>query len=181
MRLFAGIPLADEVVEELAKMTARLRRKEDGLRWSAAEGWHVTLQFLGSVDAERYECVVARLREVRGVAVPVRLEGVGFFERAGVFFAGVRVSPELVALQRRVTAATERCGFVPEDRPYHPHVTLARSKGRERERAMRALKTRVTREAKFSEFVAEEFLLYESFSEPGGSRYEVRERFLLSG
>lgn len=179
MRLFVGIPLASEVVEELAKMSARLRRKEDGLRWSAAESWHITLQFLGSVDVGRYEGVVARLGEVRGVAVPVWLEGVGFFERAGIFFAGVRVTPELLALQRKVTTAMELCGFEPEERAYHPHVTLARSKGREGERGMRALKDRVRREAKFGGFVAGEFLLYESFSEPGGSRYEVRERFLL--
>lgn len=184
MRLFLGIPLASEVVEELAKISARLRRRDDGLRWSAEESWHITLQFLGSVDTQRYECVVSRLREVRGIAVPVRLDGVGLFERAGIFYAGVKVTPELVALQRKVTAAMELCGFEPEDskgRPYRPHVTLARSKGREGERAMRALKARVDREARFRGFVAEEFLLYESFSEPGGSRYEVRERFLLGG
>lgn len=181
MRLFVGIPLAASVSEELSKLAARLRRKDDGLRWPAPESWHVTLQFLGSVDEQRYGCVVERLGEVRSAAVHVALEGVGVFDRAGIFFAGVKVSPELVALQQRVTAAMEGCGFVPEERPYHPHITLARSKGREGARVLRGLKGRVQREPKFGGFVAEEFLLYESLPEPGGSRYVVRERFRLDG
>lgn len=179
MRLFIGIPLAASVAEELAKLAARLRRKDDGLRWSAPESWHITLQFLGSVDEQRYGCAVERLREVRSAAVPVALEGLGMFDRAGVFFAGVKTTPELVALQQRVTATMEHCGFVPEERPYHPHITLARSKGKEGARGLRALKAPVRREPKFGSFVAEEFVLYESVPEPGGSRYLIRERFAL--
>lgn len=181
MRLFLGIPLADAVVEELSKISTRLRRNDDGLRWSAPESWHITLQFLGSVDEERYGCVVARTREVRSAPVSVRLEAMGFFERAGVFFVGVRPAPELLALQQRVTAATGLCGFVAEERPFHPHITLARSKGREGARGLRELKTRVPRLPKLSGFVAEEVLLYESVSVAGGVRYEVRERFALGG
>ncbi len=43
MRLFIGIPLAAEVVKELAALTARLKSPQDGLRWSAEAGWHITL------------------------------------------------------------------------------------------------------------------------------------------
>ncbi len=181
MRLFLGIALADAVVEELSKMSMRLRRKDDGLRWSAPESWHITLQFLGNVGPEQYDCVVARMREVRSLPVPVRIEAIGFFDRVGVFFAGVRPARELLALQQRVTAATGLCGFAAEERPYHPHITLARSKGRDGGRGLRELKTRVQREPKFSGFLAEEVLLYESVSEAGGVRYEVREWFGLGG
>lgn len=52
MRLFIGIPLAADVVRELAALTARLRSPSDGLRWSAAEDWHITLQFLGQTKAD---------------------------------------------------------------------------------------------------------------------------------
>jgi 2'-5' RNA ligase len=179
MRLFVGIPLVAAVAEELAKLAARLRRKDDGLRWSAAESWHITLQFLGSVDEQRYGCVLERLGEVRFAPVPVAVEGVGAFDRAGVFFADVRVTPELHALQQRVAAAMEHCGFVPEARPYHPHITLARSKGKDGAPGLRSLKAQVQRELKFGGFVADEFVLYESVPEPGGSRYVILERFAL--
>ena len=111
--------------------------------------------------------------------VPVQLNGTGFFDRAGVFFAGVSVSAEMVELEKQVLAATAKCGFVAEDRPFHPHVTLARAKGDNRMPALRRLKQRAKKSVGFPAFTATEFLLYEAFLGAGGSRYEVRERFPL--
>jgi 2'-5' RNA ligase len=178
MRLFVGIPLAAAVIEELSALSLRLQSKSDGLRWPPPESWHITLQFLGTTA--EYECIVARLRELRAPAVPITLEGLGFFERAGIFFAGVRLTPELRDLQQSVTAATGLCGFIPETRPYHPHITLARSKGK-KVQGLRELKARIHREPGFSSFVAEAFVLYESLARAGGSQYEIRERFSLAG
>lgn len=178
MRLFIGIPLAAEVVKELSGLTERLKSPSDGLRWSAAEGWHITLQFLGQTSAEQYACVTAGLGHIRHAPFEIRLDPPGFFDRAGVFFAGVQVSPELTGLQQQVVAATKPCGFVPEDRPYHPHITLARDKGGRQ--GLRKLKSRVPADVHFSGVQANEFLFYQSFPGPGGSRYEVRERFALT-
>ena len=108
MRLFVGIPLTDAVIEQLSAISMRLRSQADGLRWSAPESWHITLQFLGST--QQYECIVSRLRELRLPTVPIQLEELGFFERAGVFFAGVNLTPELEALQQRVTVARALAG-----------------------------------------------------------------------
>jgi 2'-5' RNA ligase len=178
MRLFIGIPMAPAVVGELASVRGRLERPADGLRWSAPESWHITLQFLGATNPVQYDCVLSHLRAIRAAAVPVQLEGLGFFDRAGVFFAGVRVSPQLAALEKSIVSAMSGCGFRPEDRPYHPHITLARNRGREN--GVRSLKPRVCAAPSFGAFVAQEFVLYESFPGPGGSRYEVRARFALA-
>ncbi len=160
MRLFVGIPLAAAVMEELSgDLRCGFNRGTDGLRWSAPESWHITLQFLGNTP--QYDCIVGRLRELRSPSVAIQLEGLGFFESAGVFFAGVSLTPELEALQQSVTAATGLCGFIPETRPYHPHITLARSK-RKGARGLRELKSKIHREPNFSDFVADEFVLYES-------------------
>lgn len=177
MRLFVGIPMAVEVAGQLAAVRARLERPNDGLRWSTAESWHITLQFLGATSPAQFDCVVSGLRRIEAGAVRVELGGLGFFERAGVFFADVRVSPELARLQKEVLAATTPCGFEPEDRPYHPHITLARNRGREN--GVRALKPRVGTVAAFAGFIAQEFLLYESFPNAQGSQYEVRVRFRM--
>lgn len=179
MRLFVGIPLAEAVVEELSNLSLRYRARDDGLRWSAPESWHITLQFLGNTGQEQYECVVARLRELRFEPVPIQIEELGFFDRAGVFFAGVSLSPELIALQQLVTAATSHCGLVPESRPYHPHITLARTKGRNGKHALRTLQARVHRQPNFGRFVAHEYVLYESVTRPEGSQYSIREHFPL--
>jgi RNA 2',3'-cyclic 3'-phosphodiesterase len=178
MRLFVGLPLAAEVIDELSAMTARLKRSDDGLRWSAPESWHVTLQFLGNTTQATYACVTARLRTVKWSPVPVHIGEPGFFDRAGVFFADVMVTPELVGLQRQVVTANETCGFGAEARSYHPHITLARiQRGIGDGRRLRSLKDRVKEERRLTRFVATEFLLYESLLLAGGARYEVRERF----
>lgn len=173
MRLFIGIPLAARVVDELTALTERLKSPSDGLRWSVPAGWHITLQFLGKTSTEQYACLVPALRQIPFSPFAIQLEPPGFFDRAGVFFAGVALSPELIRLQELVLAATAPCGFVAEDRPYHPHITLARAKaGRS---ALTALKRRIGKVKPLSGFTAHEFLLYESFPGPGGSRYEIRE------
>jgi 2'-5' RNA ligase len=179
MRLFVAIPLAASVIEQLEKISMRHRVGGDGLRWSTPESWHITLQFLGNTSETQYECVIARLHELHVPPVPVELDELGYFDRAGILFAGVRLTPELLALQQRVTVATIPCGFTPEDRPYRPHITLARSKGRRNAVGLDTLKAKIRQQPKFSRFVAEEFLLYESFTLPTGSQYEIRERFRL--
>jgi RNA 2',3'-cyclic 3'-phosphodiesterase len=181
MRLFIGIPLAPAVAEQLGGLRARFESPGDGLRWSSPESWHITLQFLGATSESQYACVVQRLGCLNAPAVPIKLEGIGFFDRAGVFFAGILATPSLAGLQARVTAATSHCGFEPEDRPYHPHITLARRKGQSN--GIRNLKARIeslhVTAPRFSPFTAREFLLYESIPSPSGSRYQVRNRFPL--
>jgi 2'-5' RNA ligase len=177
MRLFVGISLATTVIDEFSAASARLKSREDRLRWTAPESWHITLQFLGNTGPEAYACLAARLGELRSPPVAIQLEALVVFDRAGIFSASVRLTPELLSLHQRVTAATALCGYVPESRPYHPHITLARGKGHGP--GLRELKNRIHRQPTFTKFIVKEFLLYESFLGPTGSRYEIRNRFPL--
>ncbi|MGB8260062.1 MAG: hypothetical protein WCE75_06915, partial [Terracidiphilus sp.] len=65
------------------------------------------------------------------------------------------------------------------NRPFHPHITLARARERGPSAALRGLGARLGTPPLIPAFTAREFLLYESFLGPGGSRYEVRARFPL--
>jgi len=183
MRLFVGIPLAEVVSTELAAMVARLKRADDGMRWSAPESWHITLQFLGNTTDEKYACVAEALRKVKASPVAVQMMEPGVFERAGVFHVDVEATKQLAELQRRVVAANEPCGFEAEARPYHPHVTLARLKTRNgtgvehRGNLLEGLKKRAVLQARFTGFVAERFALFESILRAGGSQYQIREWF----
>jgi RNA 2',3'-cyclic 3'-phosphodiesterase len=186
MRLFIGIPLASVTTRDLAaevnrlQSTSRNPARTDSYRWSARESWHITLQFLGSTTAQQFECVVARLRALHHIPIHIQIGALGTFARAGVLFVDVHVTPQLLALQQSVTAATANCGFTPEDRPYHPHITLARRKGRGGNKEFRNLRLQVTPPPHFSGFTAESFVLYQSIPSPEGSRYEIRERFPLN-
>ena len=186
MRLFIGIPLASITTRDLAaevnrlQSTSRNPARSDSYRWSARESWHITLQFLGSTTAQQFECVVARLRALHHIPIHIQIGALGTFARAGVLFVDVHVTPQLLALQQSVTAATANCGFTPEDRPYHPHITLARRKGRGGNKEFRNLRLQVTPPPHFSSFTTESFVLYQSIPSPEGSRYEIRERFPLN-
>jgi len=169
--------LADAVVGELSAVVARLRSRTDELRWAAPESWHITLQFLGETGADAYRSLREGLAGVRAAPVPVRFGGLLAFP--GAFVIEVVASAELLTLAQKVTAATERCGFAPEKRAYHPHITLARTKAHGRGPGMDALRARIGKPPQLRGFTAREFLLYESFLGPGGSKYEVRERIAL--
>ncbi len=175
MRLFVGIPLAAATLDELVAVAARLRSGADGLRWTAPASWHITLQFLGECSPAQCENLIASLRRVQGAPVLISLEKLGCFER--VFLATVQRTPQLLALQQGVAAATVACGFPLENRPYQPHITLARS--RETRQDLGQLANRLRTQSRFSGFAASEFLLYQSFLGPAGARYEVRARFPL--
>jgi RNA 2',3'-cyclic 3'-phosphodiesterase len=181
MRLFIGVPLSSIVDDELSSLVARLRPRAGSLRWTAPASWHVTLQFLGNSSPDQLACLEKRLAEIHHPSVPMQLPGIGFFDSAGVFYASVQLSPELISLQQKVLAATASCGYEPETRPFHPHMTLARAKGPAGARDLRALQSTLRAELAFTAFIAREFLLYESHLGPTGARYDVRARFPLAG
>ncbi|MCP5300879.1 MAG: RNA 2',3'-cyclic phosphodiesterase [Chromatiaceae bacterium] len=97
------------------------------VRWQHRDDLHLTLAFLGQVDGAR----VDGLRDLAAglVAAPFALvvDEIGWWPRAQVVWAGPSSVPgELSALHARLVEGLAGKGFVPEDRPYRPHITLAR-------------------------------------------------------
>jgi len=199
MRLFVGIGLSDAVERELASAVTRLRSSAapaaGSLRWTEPDSWHITLQFLGTATPEQLTCLMEQLREVRSAPVAVRLGHLSCFERAGVLFSEVEATRDLAVLAGDVAAATSRCGFVAETRPFHPHITLARKTEKKGNRqqgdknprtASRALRSQDLRDLaasagayRFTRFTAQEFVLYESHLGADKARYEIRAWFPL--
>jgi len=177
-RLFTGIAVDSAQLPSLVRSVTALRTSHPGVRWSDRAGWHLTLQFYGMVDEAREQQLREQLRSVEAGVLDLAVRGMGTFERAGVLWAGVVPSVELQGLQWRVVSAGAACGFVAEERPYSPHITIARRKGRGvRGDFPKDIELDAKRE--FGSFVASEFVLYESVAGPEGSRYEVRDRFPL--
>jgi 2'-5' RNA ligase len=180
MRLFVAIPISEETTRELAAAVERMRRSPgaEELRWSPPESWHITLQFLGTAGSEEYACVVQRLRGLRASQMKIVPEKIEAFGRVGILHAAVKAAPELLQLEKRVTTATAACDFAREDRPYRPHITLARRRGHGGRDAISSTAQKNRELGAFTGFTATEFALYESFL-GGAARYEIRERFPL--
>ena len=124
LRLFVAAELPEAVRAELAALAP------DDAAWRAlpAESLHVTLAFLGELPAS--EPVVAALAGVSGVAAPARLDGMVALPRRRPRVLAARVeSPGLMTLQAEVARELVAAGlYAPEDRPFLPHVTVARTR-----------------------------------------------------
>jgi 2'-5' RNA ligase len=125
-RLFVAVDLPDEVQRRLARL---VRAAPEGVRAVTPGKLHLTLHFLGDVAEESALRLAAALRAVRPAAFTIDLGGVGCFpsqRRPSVLWAGVQPSPPLTALHGAVGDVIEACGMPRENRPFTPHVTLAR-------------------------------------------------------
>lgn len=127
-KVFAAVPIPAEVRLHLEDRTRGL---EIPGRVVPPEDWHITLRFLGSVDPTTYERFLNGLEPLAQVE-PFRigLESFGAFPnptKATVFWAGVGPGAEsLEALNIVCEEAARSAGLEPEERPFRPHLTLAR-------------------------------------------------------
>jgi 2'-5' RNA ligase len=179
MRLFIALDIPAEIRARLTESMERARALAPEARWARIEGLHVTLKFIGHVDDAAAEKIKAALRPIKTTPFEVKFFGVGFFPNpnAGrVFWAGVDGGDHLPRLAASIDAALEKLGFPRETKPYHPHLTLARTSSR----PLRGLKPLLDEPPpQFGTMTAHEFFLYQSQPQKGGSKYTKLERFEL--
>jgi 2'-5' RNA ligase len=179
MRLFVAVTPPSRVVEELQTATAAMRSAHPQLRWALPDQWHLTLAFLGEVGDQARADLSARLGRVAARHAPMRLalHGAGRF---GDRVLWTRVGGDVTALRglaASVRAAALRAGIDVEDRPYRPHLTLARA------REHGDLRPVVEAMADFagSSWTAGELHLVRSHLGAGPARYEQVASWELTG
>ena len=134
-RLFWAVHLPAELRSDLSAFVSELRTApgvEDDWRFADADGWHLTLAFLGATEPDTVEPMTARVSDaLRGFApMNVAAGEIGGFPRGGrarVLWYGIAdTDGRLAALADAVRTAA---GLSSEE-PFRPHVTLARSRDR---------------------------------------------------
>ena len=179
MRLFIALDIPVDIRGGLTSFMERGRALAPDARWARVEGLHVTLKFIGHVDDAAVEKIKAALKPIKIAPFEVKFTGVGFFPNsnaARVFWAGVDGGDHLPHLASIIDAALEKLGFQRETKPYHPHLTLARTSSR----PLRELKPLLDEPLpQFGTMTAREFFLYQSQPQKGGSKYTKLERFAL--
>jgi RNA 2',3'-cyclic 3'-phosphodiesterase len=132
MRLFVALEVPEAVRREVARRVAGLRERLPRAKWVDTANLHLTLLFLGQVEEAQVPGLAAALQAAfaRHPPLDLRLAGAGTFpprRPARVAWVGMETPGDLAGLQADATAAAvEAAGFVPEERTFHPHVTLAR-------------------------------------------------------
>lgn len=164
MRLFLGLPIPPELAQTLNRRAQTIELPKG--RRTAPENLHITLVFLGEVAEPTLPPIEHELAQLNFLPLQIKLTSLNTFPRAGVLFAEAEPTRPLLHLQATVAAAMARCGFPPEDRPYHPHITLARFHSPLRlNKGQQALPPSLQRT-----FTADTVNLYRSHS---GSTYEI--------
>jgi 2'-5' RNA ligase len=178
MRLFIALDIPAEIRTGLTSYMERARLLAPEARWARVEGLHVTLKFIGHVDDAAVEKIKSALTPIKAATFEVKFASVGFFPNpnAGrVFWAGVDGGDNLPRLASTIDAAMEKLGIPRETKPYHPHLTLARTSSR----PLRGLKPLLDEPPQFGTMTAREFFLYQSQPQKAGSKYTKLERFAL--
>jgi 2'-5' RNA ligase len=179
VRLFVALEIPSAVRENLAALIDEVRAvdassSKNKARWVRPENLHVTLKFIGNVDAGKLDAIRASLAEVRsGSAVALRFRGLGFFpdeKRPRVLWAGIEGSPNLAMLAADIDARLDKLGIPRETREFSPHLTLARFDPLGISEKLRAAALEsATRE--FGAARTGEFHLFESKTRPTGAEY----------
>ena len=128
MRLFVAINFNNDTRLRLITLRDEIRDKSQRGNFSAPENLHLTLAFLGECDTEQTAAVISVLSIVSFEPFDIEVDSIGRFKRDGgdVWWAGLRESKPLIALQRELTEKLIAAGFSPERRKYSPHITLGR-------------------------------------------------------
>ena len=183
VRAFVAIGISQEAREVLADVINRLQQRGvSGIRWVRPEGVHLTLKFLGDVDAGLLEGILAAMeRAAQGTAsLSLALSGIGAFpspKSPRVLWVGLGGELELLReLQARIDKELHQaCGFSRERRAFTPHLTLGRTReniSADERRKLGAVLAEVALEAEVSWDVGEVHLIRSTLT-PSGAVYDV--------
>ena len=141
-------------------------------RWQDDAQLHITLRFVGEVDRPVADDLADALTRIRAAPFELRIKGVGSFDHraAGALWAGVEPKEPVAALSAKIERLCQTIGLEPERRAFHPHVTLARWKGR-RTREVGDFLDR-GRGLASEPWRVDEFILFESQLSRHGAHYE---------
>ena len=148
-------------------------------RWQGEEQLHLTLRFVGEVERPVANDLADALTAIHAEKFVLRIQGVGRFEQrnSGALWAGVEPKPPVAALAAKIERACMTVGLEPERRAFHPHITLARWKGR-RTREVKDFLER-NHALKSDPFEVGRFTLFESRLSRHGAHYEEVAAFPL--
>ncbi len=186
IRSFIAVDLSNQARLQIEELVRELKKSDAPVGWVRVEGIHLTLKFLGNVAPEMIEEIKPVLAGIASETGPIHIEpgGCGAFptiKAPRVVWVGLRgLLGPLAELQRKIEAAMIPFGFNPENRPFKPHLTVGRVKGRAR---LQALQQILLAHGDFTAepFDVTELVLYKSELRPDGARYTPLSKAPFSG
>jgi len=132
IRTFIAIEIPESIKSRIGRLQEQLRRIEAKVSWTKPANVHLTLKFLGYVEASAIERINEAVKRAASEISPFNLEvgGAGCFPSSRnprVLYVGLPDLPEqLKLLQSNIETEFEREGFPKETRRFSPHLTIGR-------------------------------------------------------
>jgi RNA 2',3'-cyclic 3'-phosphodiesterase len=135
MRLFIAINLSEQTKILLVSKVALLKKGiERELKWVDEDKWHLTLRFLGETEENRITSIEKVITDLVSKFQQTRLQ----FNEINLFpdLNKPRVitvntgkgSNEIISIRNELELKLTETGFTAENRPFVPHLTLARTR-----------------------------------------------------
>lgn len=174
-RLFIALEMPQEVTLSLSLLRGGLH----GARWIDVENYHMTLRFIGDVDAPTADELIHALDRIERPQFNLSLIGMGSFgsKKPHSLWAGVSASPDLLALQAEIERICQRLGLRPDPRKFTPHITIARLRGARVDDVVNYLSARSNFQS--VPFTVSRFVVMSSRDSVGGGPYVTEEAYPL--
>lgn len=176
IRAFLAIELPKLILNRLKEVQQELRESQADVRWVDPNSIHLTLKFFGNVEEKEIESIMKSIEKPvqRTPLFSLKVQGMGGFpdlKNPRVLWIGLEESGDILSsLYKELEKELEKIGFKPEDRPFHPHLTLGRVKS-PRGKAFLLEKIKKYKDEFFGEFQAERVILFKSDLRPTGPIY----------
>jgi 2'-5' RNA ligase len=177
IRSFLAFELPVEIREQIRVISKELKKTALPVRWVKVDNIHLTILFLGSVDEDTIGDIEEKVNVVvKGFsAFKTKLNAVGAFphwKRPRVIWIGLNGDiGRLSNLRNKLQEELKVLGFMPEKRPFRPHLTLGRFKGPiDRDEDMKWILDRY-RDINSALYQLNELILYKSDLKPDGPVY----------
>lgn len=184
IRTFICIEIPQSIKERINRLQEILRQLDAQISWTKPSNIHLTLKFLGGIEASRIERVKKALERAASAIGPFEVEigGSGCFPSAQsprVLWVGFSNVPEaLQHLNSNIEDELAREGFEREKRKFSPHLTIGRI--RAPHNSARVTEALIASGFESEAFIAREVILMRSDLKPTGSIYTPQAVLRLS-
>lgn len=176
LRAFIAIEIPGNILSEIRNLQEDLKDYGFNIRWVRPESIHLTLKFLGDVEAVRINDIAGVVSKTAKGYTPISLKAkdVGVFpgvKRPQVLWVGLAGELEpLLGLQKTLDENLETIGFPKEKRPFKGHLTMGRMKGKIDVNRFGDVLVRF-RNFESETFTADRIIVYKSELKPSGADY----------
>ena len=182
MRIFAGLPIPGEIIENLREVCSFLREKYRGLKVVKSEGLHVTLHFFGELQKHTADELINLMddQSLRQKKIKTSFKGFSQFPPRGnpkVLYVNIgQGKDEIISYYKLFFKLIRSHGFVDSaQKKFIPHITIARNK---QEKLPRNFPDSIPFTLNDS-FMIDRCILYNSILKPTGAEYEALKTVVL--